>query len=219
MPVDVTAVPWRSLGLIVSDVGGRCTGALVASRVVLTAAHCLYDPRTLQLLDARRIQFFLAAHPGGHSGRAQGAAIIAAPGFSISPGMRPDPAAAPNADWALLVLDASIADAERALTLAAGYFRPNTPIVLGGYQADSGGQLVSDTSCAVLGYGRDAAGRIMMRHSCAATRGASGGPLLTTASTGAWMIAGVGSLAGNNAGGWAVPTLAIAETVRNARIR
>lgn len=56
---------WEGVGLISIGFGGMCTGALIETDVVLTAAHCLYDARTGQRIDPGTVQF----HAGWRNGR------------------------------------------------------------------------------------------------------------------------------------------------------
>lgn len=58
---------WGGVGRL--EIGGRsfCTGALIAPDLVLTAAHCLYDRKSGQPIDAAKIEF----RAGWRNGRAE----------------------------------------------------------------------------------------------------------------------------------------------------
>lgn len=57
---------WDAVGRLDLNGQGLCTGALIAPDLVLTAAHCLYDPETRTKLDPTTIEFLA----GWRNGRA-----------------------------------------------------------------------------------------------------------------------------------------------------
>ena len=60
----VDAAGWEAVGRL--DVAGAafCTAALIAPDVVLTAAHCLFDPRTKAVVGARDVVFHVGYRNG-----------------------------------------------------------------------------------------------------------------------------------------------------------
>src|SRR6478672_11698631 len=55
--VDLAQAPWQALGRVQLEIGGRCTGALIAPRLELTAAHCLVNGRTRSMVQPGMVHF------------------------------------------------------------------------------------------------------------------------------------------------------------------
>lgn len=206
-PVDVRAEPWRAIGRVQLEAGGRCTGVLVGARMVLTAAHCLFGPRSRQVVRPGTVRFLLGYHMGEWAAQARVTAFILGDGFALD---RDTPFGGPiGADWALLTLDAPLGEG-RALRLRRDLPPSGTEVMLGGYQQDRPEALLADTGCRALGMQRGAGGLPLLAHGCAATRGASGAPLLARGRDGAWEVAGVASATASDAArGLAVPAGAL----------
>lgn len=184
-PVAAAEGPWRALGRVQHELGGRCSGALIGPRLVLTAAHCLVNPRTRAFVQPGSVHFLL----GYDRGRAAAHARVTA--FRTGPGFQADPLGPRSADWAVLTLDQPIGTPDRVLPLLRQPPAPRAALMLGGYQQDRPEVLLADLACRAIGVARDRDGGPMLLHDCAGTRGASGAPVLAQGADGRWGVAGV----------------------------
>lgn len=72
---------WEAVGRLNLDGKGFCTGALIAPNLVLTAAHCLWDKKTGERLEAGRIEFLAGWRNGRAAAYRNVRRAVAHPGY------------------------------------------------------------------------------------------------------------------------------------------
>ncbi len=95
---------WEAVGRLTMASRAMCTGALIAPDLVITAAHCMYDPQTGRRFDAGRITFEAGLNAGAAKATRGISEIVAHPGYRHDHRGPHDA----STDIALLRLDAPI---------------------------------------------------------------------------------------------------------------
>jgi protease YdgD len=185
--VDPNQPPWDAVAKVQSNIGAHCTGVLIAPSEVLTAAHCLYNPRTRALLRPMSLHVLFGYQRDAYRWHRSVASITVGPGFDGAKG------AAQSADWARLDLAEAVPVAP--LPLFAGSASPGTAVALAGYNQDKAQLLMADLGCHVLKIIQLPEGARFLTHDCAATRGTSGAALLTR-QDGGWAVIAINIAAG-----------------------
>jgi protease YdgD len=192
-PVQAGDPPWRALGRLQANAGNlhmSCTAALVGPRLLLTAAHCLYNPRTQAYFRAVDLHFLLGYSRGAYVAHALGTRVTIGTGYdpkrnTISLG----------SDWALVAIDQPLGTPDRVLRLVDQPLQAGRGAMVGGYSQDFVELITADSSCRITRLDTDAGGHRFMRHDCATTFGDSGAPLLVRDGN-VWRIAGIANRAG-----------------------
>ncbi|HEX6443366.1 MAG TPA: trypsin-like serine protease [Stellaceae bacterium] len=179
--------PWTAIVKVQTNIGSRCTGVLIAPAEVLTAAHCLYNPRTQALLEPVSLHVLLGYQRGAYRAHRLVKRFAVGPGFA-------GPRGPPTSDWARLELNEAVPSAVAPLPLAGVAPSSGMPVSLAGYNQDRAQILLADPACHVTGSISRTDGTLII-HDCAATRGTSGAPLLFQHG-GGWAVLGINLGAG-----------------------
>lgn len=168
--VDARAAPWRYMGRFTSAIGQRCTATLIASNVIVTAAHCITSD------DGVHAAGVFSPAGGGEDARATAYLISSAFNFyRFATTTELD-----GHDWALIRLDRPLGDTLGFATVrrfnASERSAPRSvDLQQAGYSWDTGEvHLSAHIDCHPVQIYEDST----FAHACDATRGDSGSGFL-----------------------------------------
>jgi V8-like Glu-specific endopeptidase len=163
------AAEFRGVGRL--NVAGTrfCTAALIRPDVIVTAAHCLYHPRTHARVPESEMTFVAGLRLGQTAAVRKVTRAVAEPRFDFAGAADP---AGVTADLAVLALDRPVPGEAAAAFATAEWAAEAGPVAVVSYARDRA-QAPSIEDCEVRARFGDAAAI-----DCAVTYGASGAPVL-----------------------------------------
>ena len=148
---------------------GYCTGVLIAADLVLTAAHCVYDPVSGRLKSADEFRFSAGMRNGVAIAQRVGAQVVAHENYIPWYGTS---ARNIRYDVALIKLDAPISTFEAAPFAIHSGIRQGNSVSVVSYGKGRDDVLSWQRQCDVLGRGRG-----LIAFNCNVTFGSSGAPV------------------------------------------
>lgn len=183
MLMDTSAPPWSLIGQLEFMDGSACSGTLVASDVVLTAAHCVHDDDGVL---APAGTFWTGSGREGGTVEAQIVSFIVAPRYSHN--LFLNSTKLDGTDWAYVRINRPLGDELGTLPIAPLTNLDGVVLAQAGYSWDTDIHLSGQLECAAVTLFADGT----LEHECDTTRGDSGSPLMAVRE-GGYEIVGVAS--------------------------
>lgn len=167
--------PWTAIGRVNREVGGHCSGTLIAPDKVLTAAHCLYNREDGRWTIPIEVHFVAGYDRGSFAGHSRAKSFVVDPKYN--PKKATDVAQMAR-DWAIITLAQELKI--KPIPLATGEpadieaRRAQMETNAAGYNGDWAEILMRHAGCKLDGLMADLP---LLVHECDTTFGASGGPL------------------------------------------
>jgi protease YdgD len=182
-PILNDVAPWSAIGQI--NVSGYrsysiCTGTLVAPKIVISAAHCVFDPHRKRPYPSHNIHFVAGVNREKNLGHTTADCVIFPPDFNADAAIRVLPdlgietlsTAFLKNDLALIVLKDDLPEAGhmqwQTTTAVAG-----TAIIQAGYHGDRRYILTGDSTCHIKDHIDN-----LVTTDCDVAGGGSGGPVI-----------------------------------------